>query len=95
MKAKGDCVIVELVDGQEVSPGGLVMPDVVLKNKNVREGKVISAGPGRWDAGQWSGPAAVEGHRILYPSAAGWPFTREGRKLVALRGQEVLADLDE
>lgn len=91
LKPLGDRLIVKAVEEEEVTAGGLVLPDTA-KEKQSR-GKVVAVGDGAWDEdGEKRIPLDVaEGDEVLYSKYGGTEVTVEGEELLVLRESDVLA----
>ncbi len=91
LKPLGDRLIVKAVEEDEVTAGGLVLPDTA-KEKQSR-GKVVAVGDGSWDEdGEKRIPLDVaEGDEVLYSKYGGTEVTVEGEELLVLRESDVLA----
>jgi len=91
LKPLGDRVIVKAVEEEEVTAGGLVLPDTA-KEKQQR-GKVVSVGDGSWDEdGEKRIPLDVaEGDEVLFSKYGGTEVTVEGEDLLVLRESDILA----
>ena len=91
LKPLGDRLIVTVVEEEETTASGLVLPDTA-KEKPQR-GKVVAVGDGRWDEdGENRIPLDVsEGDEVLYSKYGGTEITLEGEELLVLRESDVLA----
>lgn len=91
LKPLGDRLIVKAVEEDEVTAGGLVLPDTA-KEKQSR-GKVVAVGDGTWDEdGEKRIPLDVaEGDEVLYSKYGGTEVTVAGEELLVLRESDVLA----
>lgn len=91
LKPLGDRLIVTVVEEEETTASGLVLPDTA-KEKPQR-GKVVAVGEGRWDEdGENRIPLDVaEGDEVLYSKYGGTEITLEGEDLLVLRESDVLA----
>ena len=47
LRPLADRVIVEPLDKEEVTPGGILLPETAKEKP--QEGRVVAVGPGRWD----------------------------------------------
>lgn len=85
-----DFLVVELVELDFVSSGGIVLPDGVRKG-NLR-GRVVSLGEGRWDsvAGVFRGFSCGVGDVVLFNEFAGFDLVVDGRELRVLRDVDVV-----
>ena len=87
----GDRLIVEVLDEEEQTVSGIVLPDTA-KEKPQR-GKVLAVGDGKWDEdGDKRIPLDVtEGDEVLYSKYGGTEVKVEGEDLLVLREDDVLA----
>jgi chaperonin GroES len=91
MRPLGDRVIVEPLDKEEVSSGGILLPETAKEKP--QEGKVIAAGPGRWDE---EGKKRVvmdvkEGDVVLFAKYSGTEVKLGDKKLLILSEKDILA----
>ncbi|PZD95717.1 co-chaperone GroES [Paenibacillus sambharensis] len=85
----GDRVIIEPIEQEEQTPGGIVLPGTAKEKP--QEGKVIAAGPGLFRDGQRMEPEVKAGDIILFSGHAGTEIKHEGRALLVLQESDVLA----
>ena len=89
----GDRVVVERDESEEVTAGGIVLPDTA-KDKPAR-GKVVSLGDGRLlDDGTRASFQVKVGDHILFSSYAGDEFKIDDRELVLMREEDILAVIE-
>lgn len=85
-----DRVVVEPVEAEEVTAGGIVLPDSA-KEKPQR-GAVLAVGPGKLlDNGQRSALSVAVGDEVIYGKYAGTDIEVDGRDVKILRESDVLA----
>ena len=85
LKPLGDRVIIELVQSEEKTASGIVLPDTA-KEKPQR-GTVLAAGPGKKDE-----PVTVKtGDTVLYGKYAGTEITIDGAEYLIMRESDILA----
>ena len=91
LKPLGDRLIVQVVEEEETTASGIVLPDTA-KEKPQR-GKVVAVGDGKWDdEGDKRIPLDVgEGDEVLYSKYGGTDIVVEGEDLLVLRESDVLA----
>lgn len=89
LKPLGDRVVVEVVEEDEVTASGIVLPDSA-KEKPQR-GKVIAVGTGRWDNGQRVELEVKVGDEVLYSKYGGTEVKVEGSEYLILRESDILA----
>lgn len=85
-----DRLVVEREESEEVTSGGIVLPDTA-KDKPAR-GRVISVGDGRMLKDGTRAPFQVKvGDRVLFSSYAGEEFKLGDRDLLLMREEDILA----
>ncbi len=90
LKPLGDRVVVEPIEQEEITAGGIVLPETA-KEKPQR-GTVIAAGPGaRDDEGDRIALDVKVGDVVLYAKYAGTEFKVDGKKLLILKESDLLA----
>lgn len=88
----GDNVVVKPVAPEEVSKGGIFLPDTAQERP--REGKVIAVGPGRTaDDGKNIPMELKVGDLVVYRNYAGTEFKEDEDELLVLRESDVLAKI--
>ena len=92
LKPLGSRVVVEPIEQEEVTPGGIVLPETAKEKP--QKGKVLSVGPGdRDDNGKRIALDVVVGDTVLFAKYSGTEIKIEGKKLLILRESDVLAIL--
>jgi chaperonin GroES len=90
LKPLGDRVVVEPVEQEEVTAGGIVLPETAKEKP--QQGNVLAVGPGSRDEGGKHVAMDVKvGDKVLYAKYAGTEFKVEGKKLLILRESDLLA----
>jgi chaperonin GroES len=83
-------VVVEPVEADEMTAGGIVLPDAA-KEKPQR-GTVLAVGPGKlMDNGQRSEISVAVGDEVIYGKYAGTDIELDGRDVKILRESDILA----
>ena len=86
----GDRIVVKPIEREEVTKGGIVLPDTV-KGKP-QEGKVLAAGPGRLsDDGKRIAMDVKVGDVVLYVKYGGTEVKIDGEELMIMRESDILA----
>lgn len=86
----GEKVVVKRLEAQEITAGGIVLPDTAQEKP--QQGRVLSVGDGRLLAdGSRAGHQVVEGDRILFSDYAGTEVVVDGEELLIMDEQEILA----
>jgi chaperonin GroES len=92
LRPLGDRVIIELVEVEEKTASGLVLPDSAKEKP--QEGKVVAVGSGRvLDNGTRVEPEVKEGDVIIFSKYAGTEVKYEGKEYLILRESDILAVL--
>jgi chaperonin GroES len=85
-----DRVVVEPVEAEEVTAGGIVLPDTA-KEKPQR-GTVLAVGPGKLlDSGERGELSVAIGDEVIYGKYAGSDVELDGREVKILRESDILA----
>ena len=88
----GDRVIIKPADREEVSAGGILLPDTVQEKP--QEGKVVAVGPGRTaDDGKRIAMESKVGDLVVYSKYAGNEVKEEGEDYLILRETAILAKI--
>lgn len=90
IKPLDDRIVVKQKDAEEVTSGGIVLPDTA-KEKPQR-GDVIAAGPGKLlDSGERGAMDVGVGDEVFYGKYSGTEVEINGEQYVILRESDVLA----
>jgi chaperonin GroES len=85
-----DRVVVEPGPEEDVTPGGIVLPDTAKEKP--QKGKVIAVGSGRLLENGQRAPMTVKvGDTVLYSKYGGNEVTLEGKEYLILEEDQVLA----
>ena len=90
LKPLDDRVVVEPVEAEDVTAGGIVLPDSA-KEKPQR-GTVLAMGPGKLlDNGQRGKLSVAVGDEVIYGKYSGSEIEVDGRSIKILRESDILA----
>ena len=90
LKPLGDRLIVEVLEEEETTIGGIVLPDTA-KEKPQR-GKILAVGPGsRNDKGELIPLDVAEGDEIIFSKYGGTEIKLGADEVLVLRESDVLA----
>ena len=90
LKPLGNRVVVEPTEQEEVTAGGIVLPEIAKEKP--QKGKVLSAGPGERDEdGKYIPMDVKTGDMVLFAKYAGTEIKVDGKKLLILRESDLLA----
>jgi len=86
-----DRIVVRPLDAQEVTKGGIVLPDTAKEKP--QEGKVVAVGKGKvTEEGKLKALEVHVGDRVLYGKYSGTEITtKEGQELLIMREDDVFA----
>ena len=91
LKPLGGRVIIEPIEQEEVTAGGIILPETAKEKP--QEGKVLAVGPG--DRNEQTGervPMDLKvGDKILFAKYSGTEIKMDGKKLLILRESDILA----
>jgi chaperonin GroES len=90
LKPLGDRIVIELVESEEKSAFGIVLPDTAKEKP--QEGKVLAVGTGRvLDNGTRVELDVKEGDKIIFSKYSGTEVKYQGNEYLILRESDVLA----
>ena len=89
LKPLGDRIVIELVESEEKTASGIVLPDSAKEKP--QEGKVVAVGTGRvLESGERVALEVTVGDRIIFSKYAGTEVKYEGKEYLILRESEFL-----
>jgi len=90
LKPLGDRVVIELVQAEEKTASGIVLPDTAKEKP--QEGKVVAVGTGRVTEQGVRVPLEVSvGDHVIYAQYAGSEVKVDGNEYLILRESDILA----
>ena len=90
IKPLGDRVVIELVEQEEKTASGIVLPDSAKEKP--QEGRVVAVGTGRvTESGERVALEVSEGDRIIFSKFAGTEVKYDGTEYLILRESDILA----
>ncbi|WP_445509762.1 co-chaperone GroES [Rossellomorea marisflavi] len=94
LKPLGDRVIIELVETEEKTASGIVLPDSAKEKP--QEGKIVAVGTGRvLDNGECVALEVSVGDRIIFSKYSGTEVKYQGTEYLILRDNDILAIVGE
>jgi chaperonin GroES len=85
-----DRIVVKAADKEEVSAGGIILPDAAQEKP--QRGEVIAVGPGKvLESGAIAEVGVKVGDIVLYGKYGGTEVKVEGEEFVILRADDILA----
>ena len=92
LKPLADRVVVEAAPAEEMSSGGILLPDTAQEKP--QQGTVVAVGPGKInDSGKEVAMSVKKGDKILYGKYSGTEFAFEGTEYLIMRESDILAIL--
>ena len=92
IKPLGDRVVVKRLEADEMTAGGIVLPDAAKEKP--KKGEVIAVGDGTLgDDGERRAPQVSVGDRVLFTSYAGTEVTLGDEEYLVMREEDVLGIL--
>jgi len=93
LKPLADRLVVEPIEQEEVTAGGIILPETAKEKP--QQGEVTAAGPGRTDdEGKRILMEVKVGDRVLYAKYSGTEIKLDGKKLLILRESDILAVIE-
>ncbi|MFE8703984.1 co-chaperone GroES [Cytobacillus sp. FJAT-54145] len=94
LKPLGDRIVIELVETEEKTASGIVLPDTAKEKP--QEGRVVAVGTGRvLENGERVALEVSEGNRIIFSKYAGTEVKYDGKEYLILRENDILAVVGE
>lgn len=88
-----DRVVVQPVDAEETTAGGIVLPDSAQEKP--QRGKVVAVGPGRLlDSGERCAVSVGVGDEVLFGKYGGTEIEVDGDEIKILRESDILAKVE-
>ncbi|MBT3738277.1 MAG: co-chaperone GroES [Candidatus Marinimicrobia bacterium] len=92
VKPLADRVVVEPAAAEEMSSGGIILPDTAQEKP--QQGTIVATGPGKVsDSGTLVTMELKKGDKILYGKYSGTEFSFEGTDYLIMRESDILAVL--
>jgi len=90
LKPLADRLVVKPIEREEITKGGIVLPDTVKEKP--QEGKVLAVGPGRLsEDGKRIAMDVAVGDVVIYAKYGGTEIKIDDEDLVILRESDILA----
>ncbi|WDL95472.1 co-chaperone GroES [Alicyclobacillus sp. ALC3] len=89
LKPLADRVVVRLVEREEKTASGIVLPDTAKEKP--QEGEIVAVGEGRYEDGKRIALDVKVGDRVIYSKYAGTEVKVDNEELLILRESDILA----
>jgi len=84
-----DRIVVKVLEAEEVTRGGIVLPDTAKEKP--QEAEVIEVGKGKVSDGKVIPPEVKKGDKILFGKYTGTEITIDGKEYLILKEEDILA----
>ncbi|MCH7575918.1 MAG: co-chaperone GroES [Candidatus Marinimicrobia bacterium] len=91
LKPLHDRVVVQAAEQEEMSKGGIILPDTAKEKP--QQGEVIAVGPGKTENGLLVEPQVKKGDKVLYGKYSGTEVTVDGQEYLIVRESDIMAIL--
>jgi chaperonin GroES len=92
-KPLGGRVLVEPLEQDEMTPGGIILPETAKEKP--QEGKILAIGPGdRDDEGKRIAMDVKVGDKVLFAKYSGTEVKMSGKKLLIMRESDLLGIIE-
>ncbi len=86
----GDRIVVKPIEREEVTKGGIILPDTAKEKP--QEGEIIAVGPGKLnDEGTRITMDVKVGDKVIYAKYAGTEVEIDGEKLLIMHDSDIMA----
>jgi chaperonin GroES len=93
MKPLGNRVVVEPIEEEEMTAGGIVLPETAKEKP--QKGTILAVGPGdRDDSGKRVEMDVKKGNTVLFAKYSGTEIKVDGNKLLIMRESDILAIIE-
>lgn len=90
IKPLGDRVLVEILEAEEKTKGGIILPDTAKEEKT--EGKVVAVGSGKvLESGKVQALEVKKGDRVIFGKWGGDDISIDGKKHKILKEADIVA----
>jgi chaperonin GroES len=92
LKPLADRVVVKPLTKEEVTKGGILIPDTAKEKP--QEGEIVAVGPGKMgEDGKRIEMEVKKGDRVIYAKYAGMEWKHDGEEYLILRESDILAKM--
>jgi chaperonin GroES len=90
LKPLGDRVVVKVVEGEDKTSGGILLPQTAKEKP--QEAEVLAVGPGKMlEDGKRSSMEVREGDRVIFAKYGGTEVKSQGEELLIISEKDILA----
>jgi chaperonin GroES len=92
LKPLADRVVVKPLTKEEITKGGILIPDTAKEKP--QEGEIVAVGPGKMgEDGKRIEMEVKKGDRVIYAKYAGMEWKHDGEEYLILRESDILAKM--
>ncbi len=91
IKPLGDRVLVKVLEAEEKTKGGILLPDTAKEKP--QQAEVVAVGKGKTEDGKTVAPEVKVGDKVLFGKYSGTELTIEGDEYLMLREEDIVAIL--
>jgi chaperonin GroES len=84
-----DRIVVQVLEAEEVTKGGIVLPDTAKEKP--QQAEVMEVGKGKVSDGKVIPPEVKKGDRVLFGKYSGTEITVDGKEYLILKEEDILA----
>jgi len=89
-----DRVVVERVEEEQTTPGGIVIPDTAAEKPS--KGKIVAKGDGKQlNSGEKSPLAVKEGDNVIFGKYAGTEVKLNGQEYLVMREDDIMGVIEQ
>ncbi|TCO67668.1 co-chaperone GroES [Caldanaerobacter subterraneus] len=92
LKPLGDRVVVKVIQSEEVTKGGVILPGTAKEKP--QQGEVVAVGPGQYIDGKRVEPEVKVGDKVIFSKYAGTEVKLDGEEYLLLRESDILAIIE-
>lgn len=89
----GDNVLIEPLESETKTASGIVIPDTAKEKP--QQGRVAAVGPGRVEEGKHIKMAVKKGDKVMYKKWGGNEIKVEGKEMLLVKEEDILAVIAE
>lgn len=93
MKPYGDRIVIKAMEPEQVSTGGIIIPDV--GKEKALPGTVVAVGPGYPGPSGWVECTSKPGDTVIYPKFGCHTFENQGEEYLIIRESELFVNLNQ
>ncbi|MFC1583484.1 co-chaperone GroES [Candidatus Neomarinimicrobiota bacterium] len=92
LKPLQDRVVIKAAEAEEISKGGIILPDTAQEKP--QQGEIVAVGPGKVaDSGELIKPQVKKGDKVLYGKYSGTEITVDDEEYLIVRENDIFAIL--